>query len=321
MKASVLVPTKNGDKLWAEVLDAVLQQSAPWPFEVLVVDSGSTDDTVAATLSKGVRCEQIPPEQFGHGRTRNQLAAMAQGEFLVFITQDAKPAGASWLAELVAACESGPEVAASFGPHIAYPQARTITQLELSAHFAGFGASVNTVRLEDPARYATDVGYKQFLHFFSSNNACIRRTVWAQIPLPEVVFAEDQTWAKQAIEAGFAKAFAPHAAVYHSHDFGVVETLRRNFDESRCFATYFGYRLQPSLPGVFRNAAALSLRDAHWLRNHGLTGVRWLAESGYMCLIEAARMIGQYLGTHHQRLGAVLSAVVSRDESLKRKRA
>ena len=92
MRASVLIPVKNGGSLLAEVLDAVLAQQTPWPFEVLVIDSGSSDGSVEIARSRGVDVTTIPPQEFSHGGTRNLLARRSRGEFLVFLTQDAKPA-------------------------------------------------------------------------------------------------------------------------------------------------------------------------------------------------------------------------------------
>lgn len=318
IRASVLIPVKNGGPLLGDVLEAVLAQQAPWPFEVIVVDSGSSDGSVDLARRYGVRVETIPAAEFGHGRTRNFLASMAMGEFLVFITQDARPASPQWLANMVQGCDSDPAVAGAFGPHRAHPHARHVTHCELNQHFAGFGDKLSVVRLEDRARFATDPGYRQWLHFFSSNNSCIRRSVWEQLPLPEVAFAEDQTWALRAIEAGHAKAFVPDAVVFHSHDFGVWETLQRNFDEARSFNLYFGYRIQDSLPRALKSAVHLAKRDLAWLRTGGLRGWRLFKNAGYMACIELARVVGQYLGTRHDRLPAWLLRSVSRDEQLQR---
>lgn len=318
IRASVLIPVKNGGALLGEVLDAVLAQQVPWPFEVIVVDSGSSDGSLELVRQKGVRVVAIPAEEFGHGRTRNLLASMAAGEFLVFITQDAKPASEQWLVEMVHGCDCEPGVAGAFGPHRAHPSARHVTHCELNQHFAGFGDKLSVVRLEDRARFASDPGYRQWLHFFSSNNSCIRRSVWESLPLPEVAFAEDQTWALKAIEAGYAKAFVPGAVVYHSHDFGVWETLQRNFDEARSFNLYFGYRIQDSVPRAFKSAVHLARRDLAWLRAANLRGWRLFKNAGYMACIELARIVGQYLGTRHDRLPAWLLRSVSRDEQLQR---
>ena len=316
--ASVLIPVKNGGHLLGEVLDAVLAQQTPWPFEVIVMDSGSSDGSVALARARGVRVEAIPAAEFGHGRTRNLLASMSTGQFLVFLTQDAKPASPHWLKNIVQGCDSEPSVAGAFGPHIAHPQARHVTHCELRQHFAGFGDRISVVRMDDPVRFAADPGYRQWLHFFSDNNSCIRRSVWEKLPLPDVAFAEDQTWALRAIEAGYAKAFVPDAVVYHSHDFGIWETLQRNFDEARSFNRYFGYRIQDSLPQALKSAVHLALRDRSWLQSGGLRGWRLFKNAGYMACIELARVLGQYLGTRHDRLPAWLLRSVSRDEQLQR---
>ena len=321
MRASVLIPVKNGGALLGDVLDAVLAQETAWPFEVLVVDSGSTDGSVEVAQSRHVNFAAIPPQEFSHGGTRNLLARRSRGEFLVFLTQDAKPASNGWLASLVAGCDSDPSVAGAFGPHRAYPAARHITHRELDAHFAGFGASLNVTRIEDPQRFENDPGYRQYLHFFSSNNSCIRRAVWEKLPLPEVLFAEDQTWALEAMKAGYSKAFVPDAVVFHSHDFGVWETFQRNFDEARSFERYFGYEMQSGMPGTLRSAAALARRDYSWLRQAGLTGVRLFKNSVYMCGIELARTLGQLFGTRHRSLPSWFQRLASRDQQMQTKGA
>jgi len=318
MRASVLIPVKNGGSLLGEVLDAVLAQQTPWPFEVIVVDSGSHDASVEVARQRGVRVECIAPQEFGHGRTRNWAASLSCGEFLVFITQDAKPVDMHWLHNLVNGCDAAPDVAGAFGPHRAHVAARHVTHRELEAHFAGFGTQLNIARLQDYERFASDLGYRQWLHFFSNNNSCIRRTVWEKLPLPEVAFAEDQTWALRAIEAGYGKAFVPDAVVLHSHDFGIWETLQRNFDEARSFQRYFGYRLQQRWMSTLAAGMGLARRDWRWLRSAGLTGWQLLKNGIYMACIECARTLGQYLGSRHDRLPAWVLRSVSRDERLQR---
>lgn len=318
IRASVLIPVKNGGTLLGDVLDAVLAQEAPWPFEVIVMDSGSTDDSVELARQRGVRVETIPSAEFGHGRTRNRLASMAAGDFLVYITQDAIPASTHWLLNLVQGCDIGPEVAGAFGPHRAHIHARHVTHCELAQHFSGFGEKLSVVRLEDRIRFENDPGYRQWLHFFSNNNSCLRRSVWEVLPFPDVAFAEDQTWALQAIEAGYGKAFVPDAVVYHSHDFGIWETLQRNFDESRSFQRYFGYRLQNSVLRAVRDGVYLARRDLRWLRAGGVRGWSLFKNAVYMAFIELARVSGQYLGTQHDRLPMWLLHSVSRDEKLQR---
>ena len=72
MKASVVIPTKNGEEYLDEVLAAVFGQQAPFDFEVVIVDSGSTDRTLEIIgRYPAVKLHRIPPLEFNHGETRN----------------------------------------------------------------------------------------------------------------------------------------------------------------------------------------------------------------------------------------------------------
>ncbi len=319
VKASVVIPTKNAGPLFHKVLDSVLHQQAPWPFEVVVVDSGSTDGTVEFCRARAVRLIQIAPEDFGHGRTRNLAVSNARGEFVAVITHDALPATPQWLAHLVAAVEQDPTVAGAFGRHLPYPEADPYTARDLALHFEGFNTRPAVQRMDDPQRYAQDVGYRQFLHFFSDNNACLRRSVWEQIPYPDVNFAEDQIWAKRIIEAGFAKAYAHDAAVFHSHSYSVIESGRRAFDESAAFDTLFGYNMCPTAGAAMRQTVRGAGRDILWSlgqpRPWRLIGMMARAPFAH-----AARQLGYLLGRRHRRLPAWLVDRISLDRSLKNSR-
>lgn len=318
MKASVIIPVKNGGSCFRRVLESVRSQQTPWPYEVLVIDSGSRDGSLAFAQSTGCRVHQIPAADFGHGKTRNLGGMLTRGEFLVFITHDACPVNEHWLRRLVEAAELSPDVAGAFGRHVAYPDARIVTRCELEAHFVGFGGQPVVFRNDDPGRYALDVGYRQFLHFFSNNNACLRRAVWERIPFPDVDFAEDQIWAKTVIEAGYAKAYAPDAAVFHSHDFPLIETAKRAYDESRALHRLFGYVLVPSLSRLLRDWVYLILRDGKWIacaKDPLVAKLQALAIAPWMA---AARLIGRYCGAREARLPRWLANAFSRDKAMQR---
>jgi rhamnosyltransferase len=318
VKASVIIPVKNGGERFREVLPKVIAQKTSWPFDVLVIDSGSRDGSLQFARGFQCRVEEIPPDSFGHGRTRNLGGSLTTGEFLVYITHDACPVNDYWLQNLVDAAEQAPDVAGAFGRHIAYPDASIVTEHELELHFSGFGPQSVIVRNDDPERYAVDVGYRQFLLFFSNNNSCLRRSVWERIPFPVVDFAEDQIWAKTVIEAGYAKAYSPTAVVYHSHDFPILETAQRAYDESRALHRLFGYVLVPSIPRFARDFSYLVSRDAVWV----LSSRRSLSEK-ITALVKApllagAKLTGRYFGAREARLPGWLARSFSRDKALQR---
>ena len=320
MKASVVIPTKNAGAQFYAVLEAVLAQETPWEYEVLVIDSGSNDGTVEYVRSKEqVMLHAIPAHEFGHGKTRNLGISLTTGEFVVMITHDALPVNEHWLMELVQAVEQDDNIAGSFGRHIAYKHDGPFLERDLKCHFDGFLTWPTTiVSLEDKEKYENDLGYRQFLHFFSDNNACLRRSVWERIPYPEVDFAEDQLWAKQIIEAGYAKAYADKAVVFHSHTFRSVELCRRSFDESRALNRLFGYKLCPTLLQMVAQSMRSTIYDIKYLLKSGMLVSQfiWFMRAP---LDNIAKQVGYYLGQRADRLPKGLVRIISRDMSLQRR--
>ena len=320
MKAAVIIPTKNPGPIFRSVLDAVLSQETEFDYEVLVIDSGSTDGTqelVGDYEDARLRLHRIAPETFGHGRTRNLGASMTEAEYCAFLTHDALPVDRHWLANLVSTAEAAPDIAGVFGRHVAYPDASPFTRHELEQHFAGFQGHP-VVRLSDDAqRYAEDTGWRQYAHYFSDNNALIRRSVWSEIPYPDVDFAEDQIWAQKIVEAGWAKAYAHDAPVYHSHDYTLLERLQRSFDEAYAFRRLFGYRLCPTFAHGIRSAAALTRRDFGSARQDRLH-LRAPVTVARVPFDNLMRVAGHFLGAHGERVPEWLRLRLSRDKRMLR---
>ena len=315
MKASVIIPTKNAGAILHKVLPRVLSQQTDWPFEVIVIDSGSSDGTVDYVRSlPDVTLIQISPSEFGHGRTRNLAISRASGEFCALLTHDALPENDRWLANLVAPLEEDPEIAGVFGRHIAYAEHGAYMTRDLERHFQGFNDLPRVVsRAMDPERYESDRGWRQILHFYSDNNSCLRRSVWETIPYPDVEFAEDQIWADSIISAGLKKAYASAAAVYHSHDYDAFDQFRRAFDESLSFLVLFGYRLGFR---SFRKAIAacyrMAKRDWIWGRQNGVP----VRERLHRMAQDVALVAGHSLGSVGNRMPKWLRERLSRDKRL-----
>lgn len=315
--ASVVVPTKNGGDRFKAVLGKLLSQETPWPYEILIIDSGSRDGTVELVQAHPeVRLIRINPPDFGHGKTRNQAIGETRSPYVALLTQDAEPVDARWLRNIVTAVDADDKIAGAFGRHLAYPDASAFTKRDLEAHFANFRDNIHVVnRYTDIERYENDEGWRQFLHFFSDNNSCLRRSVWEKIPYPEVEFAEDQIWAETSIKAGYSKAYADDAVVYHSHEYEAFERLQRSFDESKNFNKLFGYKLAPTMISGFRSMMALSARDIEFSRNADGVGT---GATLHQLIMNAALVAGHYLGSHHEALPDRVHDFLSRDRALRR---
>lgn len=316
-KATVIIPTKNPGLQFHQVLKAVLSQKTNFGYEVLIIDSGSTDGTIdhIRKISDGrVHLHIIPPSTFGHGKTRNLGISMSEGEYAVLITHDALPAHNYWLSEMVSTADADKTIAGVFGRHIAYPTANPFTIQEIKLHFDGFNHHP-IVWMDDSERYYDEMGYRQFLHFFSDNNALIRRSVWNIHPYPEVDFAEDQLWAKLIIESGYKKAYAHDAVVFHSHDYKLFERLQRSFDESFAFQRLFGYVLCPSIWDALSSAVGLTNRDFRYAKSQGILLTKPLVVLK-MPLDNFMRTIGHYLGGRGSTFPPYIRKLLSWDQKL-----
>lgn len=312
---SVVIPTKNAGHKLRHVLDIVLNQEVNWPYEVLVIDSGSTDETInIAKLYSSVRLITIAPRDFGHGKTRNFAIANTSGQYIAMLTQDAIPANTLWLAELVNAIDMDPRIAGVFGRHIAYTDASPFTRHELEQHFLGFSFHP-VVELDNHRRYKEEEGYRQFLYFFSDNNALLRRTIWQKIPYPDIDFAEDQAWARLIIEAGYRKAYAHNAVVYHSHNFGFIERLQRSFDESFAFRRLFNYQYGQGVYHAVLSLLAMTIRDFRFAFQAGLFKTDILQVFS-MPLDNLMRAAGHYLGSNGSKIPECIRMCLSRDRQL-----
>ena len=144
MDVSIVIPTKNGGDRLKEVLEAVFSQKTEYKYEVICVDSGSTDNTL--NIIKNFPCilYEIKPDEFGHGKTRNYGAAKGTGEYIMFLTQDATPVNNCWIQNMIDAMKLDPDIAGGFGIHYPYPECNVLDKRDLKRHFQNFGSD-NTV--------------------------------------------------------------------------------------------------------------------------------------------------------------------------------
>ena len=265
---SVLLVTKNGERYLAEVLDRIGQQRGRFRLgEVIAVDSGSRDRTLAILEAHAVRVIRIPPQEFGHGKTRNLAASQAQGDYLVFLTQDATPANADWLEALLAPLRADPSIAGAYSRQLPRPDChpmewRRIVEDELS------GRAESCLNSRAAPDYANNPAS---FYFFSNVSSVLRRSVWQQFPFPEVEFAEDQLWARRVLEAGYKTAYRADSLVYHSHGYGAWPNFRRHFDHARALSD-LGSASRLSLRHTLPLAWGAARRD--------LSFWRWLTQQG-----------------------------------------
>ncbi|NWF78377.1 MAG: glycosyltransferase family 2 protein, partial [Chloroflexi bacterium] len=134
MDISIIILTKNAGEGFATLLQRLSSQKLDGNYEIIVIDSDSTDGTPEIAQSFPVKIVRIKTEEFHHGRTRNLGAEQASGRILVYITQDALPLHDSWLHKLTADLKN-PQVAMVVGRQIPWPTTKPPEKFFYSYYF------------------------------------------------------------------------------------------------------------------------------------------------------------------------------------------
>ena len=207
MKASIVIRAKNEERFIGQVLEMVFAQKYEDPFEVIVLDSGSTDRTVAIASQYPVRLHHIKSDEFTFGRALNTGASLATGEYVVYLSAHCIPLDESWLALLTAPLDEDSAVG-SFGRQEPLKGVNPFEELELYAVFP-----------ERPDR--------PILNIFSNANCAIRKNILEKYPFNETIpGSEDYLWRKLLPEA-MKTVYVAKASVYHSHPLSLRYWARR----------------------------------------------------------------------------------------------
>jgi len=246
VKVSVVIPTKNAGPGFRQTLEMIFAQQVPYPFEVIVVDSGSQDATLDICREFPVRLLQIPPKSFNHGATRNYAISQAQGEFIVLTVQDAVPADKGWMDALVRNLIDDPEVAGAYGRQVPRPDSSYLAKQRNRLWYKRQGNKRIVHRISDLAELdALTIEEKCLVVRFDNVNGCIRRSVWEQYNFPPYMYAEDIGWALEVLQAGYRIVYDPTAQVLHSHDRGLDYELRRAYIDARVVTEILGATPRP----------------------------------------------------------------------------
>lgn len=285
---SVVIPVKNGGADLERCLAGIAIQVVEEEVEVVVVDSGSTDGSPDRARAAGAVVHEIPPAEFGHGRTRNLGVGLSRGETVVFTSQDAVAGGDGWLTRLVTAARSRPDVAGAYGRQLPHPDARPPERFFLDFLY---GATPRLQRLEPDAELTFEAT------LFSNVNAAIPRAILERHPFrDDLTMSEDQEWSRRVLRDGFALVYEPHAVVRHSHAYTVRSAFRRFFD-SGVSAEHAYVEGDESRAALRRAGARYAQEELAWLWRSGQR--RWIP---YTVVYELGKFAGLQLGLRHDRL-------------------
>ena len=303
---SVLMPTYQGREFLPRVLDALSQQRLELPWDFRAIDSGSTDGTWELLKARGLRfpvplsLERIDPVEFDHGDTRNLLAARSSGDLLVYLTQDAIPAGSDWLARLVRNFDD-PAVGGAYCRNVHRPDAQLLTRIFSETDF-GYEEGRREVRIDDREAWeALDAYDRRVLCNFNDVASAVRRELWERHPFPRTAFGEDVLMARALLEAGRTIVYDDEAVVEHSHDYTPAEAYSRAAIDGRFNAEWLDRICVTSEKNARTLIRRQLLIDRRELEAAGMSGRELRRELAYAEELREAIFLGMHQGGLSER--------------------
>jgi rhamnosyltransferase len=289
-RVSICLPTWNGARELERLLPRLLEQRVEGGLEVVAVDSSSSDGTKAVLERFGARVEVILKAEFRHGATRNRIAALARGEILVFMTQDALPRDRHTIAALAQAFDD-PRTAGAYARVLPSDDDDALTARTALA--APESRALALVFERGPSAEPAGGGELRFNNVTSA----LRASAWRELPFPDVSFGEDAAWAELALERGWRIRFTPEAVVHHAHRYTPATAFERYRVDASFRARELGQRVRPNLWSVAKGIAFEVREDWRFVRERGKP-LSALARSPFL---RGAQVWGQYVGGREAR--------------------
>jgi glycosyltransferase involved in cell wall biosynthesis len=212
---SIIIRCKNEEEAIGRTLEKIFAQEIDISYEVVLVDSGSTDRTLGIAQQYPVRLFQIPPESFSFGYALNFGIEKAEGDIIVNISAHCIPCDDSWLSELVNPILEG-NAHAAYGRQVPAEGINPFEEVFLDKRFPGQEKISGRVP-------------------FSNANCAFVRKMWDEVKFDEQISSwEDYLWYLLTKDR-FVFRYTPNARVIHSHPFSVKRMARIAYQDGKAF--------------------------------------------------------------------------------------
>jgi len=213
MKISVIIPAYNAHKTIQKCLEGVLSQKTNNEYEVIVVDDGSSDDTVKIIEKFPVRL--IKQKHQGPAKARNLGAKKSKGNIIIFTDSDCIPPE-NWLKELTKPF-SDSEIVGVSGTY------KTKNKEKILARLEGYQIEERHEKMKMMDK----------IDFVGTFNCAYRKNIFFKYGGFNTKFktssGEDPDLSFKIYKGGYKIIFQPTAFVYHYHVDSLTKYLKQKF--------------------------------------------------------------------------------------------
>lgn len=212
-RVSIVIRAFNEEKHLGNLLDAIARQTLR-DHEIILVDSGSTDSTLAIAARYPVRVVNIKPGEFTFGRSLNMGLRAGRGAVSVLASAHVLPMDEDWLANLVAPFADR-KMALAYGMQ----RGGEGSKFSEDQHFRRWYPERSDPDQEQP--------------FANNANLALSTALWRKHPFDETLTGlEDLAWASHMRELGYKIAYVAEAGVLHLHDESAAQIVNRHRREA-----------------------------------------------------------------------------------------
>ncbi|HEV2992415.1 MAG TPA: glycosyltransferase family 2 protein [Candidatus Angelobacter sp.] len=205
---SVLIRVRNEEHALRRLLECLRHQKLDRPFEVVVIDNESDDESAGVARTMGARVFTFPRSLFGYGRAINVGVKLCRGDLIVLLSAHSWPQGDDWLSRMVNCIEEG-NVAAAYCRQITDGKVCRQEKRRFNV-FAEHNYRLDAETLVERCKSGEDV-YE--VCCFSNAAAIFRREVVLRFPFRDLPFAEDRAFVLDCVMAGNSIAYLSTASV------------------------------------------------------------------------------------------------------------
>jgi len=222
---SIVIRALNEARDLPRLLESLARQTRP-PDQIVLVDSGSVDDTVLLAQQAGADVVHIAAEDFSFGRSLNRGCEAAWGDVLVFVSAHVCPIDDDWLALMVQPFEDHDDVAMVYGRQTGDENLSAFSEMEIFRRW-----------------FPEHSDHDQDHPFCNNANCAVRSSVWSEFRYnEELTGLEDLEWAERVRRAGHRLWYEASAGVVHRHDEEFSQTLNRYRREAIAHKWIFGHQ-------------------------------------------------------------------------------
>lgn len=234
-KVSIIIPTKNASMDLQCLLEKIRNQKGLQEIEIIIIDSGSEDDTLTIAAKNAAKIYSIAPSGFNHGATRNFGAEKASGDFLIFMSQDAVPINDSCIFDIISRMQHDERIAAASVKQVPRSDADLFACWQLWFYN---NKLLNYTR--DSVVFLKQKQLKSLSPFLERRYmqidnvcSCFRKPIFDGFKFRTLQYAEDLDLGMRLIQEGYKILFLTSVAVIHSHNRAPAYFLKRGYVDTR----------------------------------------------------------------------------------------